>query len=213
MKLLCHRGNWSDKSQRNSLASLKYALQEGHGVETDVRDCNGSLVISHDMPMFDDALTLNEFLEVYVKIGKPGMLALNIKSDGLQIQLKDLLIKYAVTEYVVFDMSIPDTFGYIREKMAVAVRMSEYEDGQWLLNDVDTIWLDAFNSEWYNRNTIVSLLELGNRVFVVSPELHGRAHLPLWSILQGIPAHLVHNVYLCTDLVTEAMENFDVTQY
>ena len=213
MKLLCHRGDWSHKRARNTLASLRYALQEGHGVETDIRDCNGLLVISHDMPAVSGALTLKQLLDVYTEIGKPGMLALNIKSDGLQLPIKKILAEYSVTEYVVFDMSIPDTFAYLREGMTVAVRMSEYEDGKWLLDTTNTVWLDAFHNEWYDQDMMISLLQDGKRVFVVSPELHGRPHQSLWDILRKIPVSLRDNIYLCTDLVSEALENFDVTQY
>lgn len=213
MKLLCHRGDWSHKDERNALASLQCALQEGHGVETDIRDCDGSLVISHDMPMFNDALTLKQLLDVYVEVGKPGMLALNIKSDGLQVPIKKMLIEYGVTEYVVFDMSVPDTLGYIREEMTVAVRMSEYEDGKWLLDSVDTVWLDAFHTEWYDLDMMVSLLQSGKRVFIVSPELHGRPHQSLWNVLRKIPVPFENNIFLCTDLVLEALENFNVAQY
>lgn len=213
MKLLCHRGYWSDKSERNTLSSLVLAFQEGHGVETDIRDCNGSLVISHDMPLSHNALPLKQVLETYVKIGKQTMLALNVKADGLQESLKNLLAEYGVTQYVVFDMSVPDMLGYIRQEMPVAVRMSEYEDGQSMLDSVETVWLDGFHSDWYDLELMISLLESGKRIFVVSPELHGRTHLPLWNILREIPATYVHNIYLCTDFVSEALEIFDVTQY
>jgi hypothetical protein len=50
MKLLCHRGYRQRKSEQNSLAALELAILGGNGVETDIRDCDGELVISHDMP-------------------------------------------------------------------------------------------------------------------------------------------------------------------
>lgn len=208
MQLLCHRGAWTDRSEQNSMASFVRAFRQGHGVETDIRDCNGSLVIAHDMPMLDQALRLDEMLECYVESGKQGMLALNVKADGLHEPLREMLARYDVRQYFVFDMSVPDTLGYLRQDMPVAVRISEYEDGRWLLDRVDTVWLDAFNGEWYGRERVVSLLESGKRICVVSPELHRRPCLPLWGELKEVPSYLAKELYLCTDLVSEALEVF-----
>ena len=210
MRLLCHRGYWRKKNEQNSLPALLKAIYSGHGVETDVRDCDGELVISHDMPTRLNALTLEAFLQSYIATGKGGLLGLNIKSDGLHHRLLDVLKRFSVENYFVFDMSVPDTIGYIARAIPFATRLSEYEDGRWLLEQSNTVWLDAFEREWYSLDFIVSQLELGKRVCVVSPELHKRPHRKLWDELRLIPTSLDQNLHLCTDFFLEAEEVFDV---
>jgi hypothetical protein len=210
MRLLCHRGYWRYKSEQNTLAALERAGHSGYGVETDIRDCDGELIISHDMPTCMNSLSLEVFLNSYIATGKNGLLALNIKSDGLQHKLRDLLARFGVENYFVFDMSVPDTLGYIRTGIPFAARLSEYEDGHWLRGHSNTVWLDAFEDEWYSRDFINSLLESGKRVCVVSPELHKRPHKKLWDELRLIPAPLAQDLYLCTDLFSEAEEVFNV---
>ena len=60
LKIIAHRGFWLEKSEQNSLKAFKKAFENGFGVETDVRDFNGELVISHDIAT-KNALPLRKF--------------------------------------------------------------------------------------------------------------------------------------------------------
>jgi glycerophosphoryl diester phosphodiesterase len=51
MKIIAHRGMWFNKHEQNTLVAFERALENGFGIETDFRDFNGSLVISHDLPL------------------------------------------------------------------------------------------------------------------------------------------------------------------
>jgi len=102
MEILAHRGKWDKKSEGNTLYSLIDALENGFGVETDIRDLDGEIVISHDPPQSnkcENFIKLSEFFEEYnnLKIFKP--LALNVKSDGLAKDLNSYLDKYNITNY------------------------------------------------------------------------------------------------------------------
>jgi len=90
MIILAHRGLWQSPAEKNSRAALRRALEDGFGVETDIRDRAGQLVISHDPPQAE-VPTVAEFFEAYAEMGAPGILALNIKADGLQQLLADAL--------------------------------------------------------------------------------------------------------------------------
>ena len=46
--ILAHRGLWQNVAAKNSISSIKLALVNGFGLETDIRDLDGELVISHD---------------------------------------------------------------------------------------------------------------------------------------------------------------------
>ena len=207
IKILAHRGLWSQPEEKNSLEALSASFDLGVGIETDIRDCDGTLVVSHDPPCQDSALRLDTLLKAYtMRLTRP-ILALNIKSDGLQSSLQTALQQYGIDEYFVFDMSVPDTLGYQRLQMPIAARISEYEPINLLAEDAPWIWLDAFHSEWFDSSLIQDWIDRGKRVAVVSPELHRRPHLILWERLKSLrdPSQ----VYLCTDLVKEAKEFFD----
>lgn len=63
MKILCHRGYWRDKFHKNSAEAFKRSFDSGYGTETDFRDLDGTLVISHD-PARCGALTVEDFFAI-----------------------------------------------------------------------------------------------------------------------------------------------------
>ena len=70
-----------DPKNRNALSALRAAL--GFGIETDIRDALGELVISHDPPRSKDAVKFECFLDLVLATKSAGRIALNIKADGL----------------------------------------------------------------------------------------------------------------------------------
>lgn len=210
MRLLCHRGLWGRKSEQNTIEALIGAVNKGYGIETDIRDMNGALVVSHDPPVGDAVLTLEKLLEAYSAAKHGSLLALNVKADGLHAMLGEMLRSFEISNYFVFDMSLPDTLLYIKGAIPFAVRLSEYEDGAHLLDKAGTVWVDCFNGQWYSIDAVTRLLEGGKRVCIVSPELHARNHESLWQELGKIPIGLAKRLYLCTDLWAQAKEVFDV---
>lgn len=207
MIIISHRGFWSDPGEKNTVCAFRRSFEKGFGVETDVRDLDGHLVISHDPPKAG-SLTFLDFLVLHGEYGGSLPLALNIKADGLQVWIKDLLEQYSVKEYFVFDMSVPDMIGYRDAMIPFFTRLSEYERDPVLLDGACGVWLDGFNSDWFSTGELSSHLSQGKRVCVVSPELHGRAHLALWNMLKEVDAISDGRLMLCTDLVDEASAFF-----
>ena len=81
MKILSHRGFWRKAAEKNKLVAFTHSFSLGFGTETDVRDFDGELVISHDIPngeemRFRDFLELAELSQCDEKLP----LALNINS-------------------------------------------------------------------------------------------------------------------------------------
>ena len=109
MDILAHRGKWEKEEDKNSLESLLLALNLNFGIETDVRDFDGKIVISHDIPN-KDSIPLNVLFKEYKAIQKEkgfaNPIALNIKSDGIHEELKKLLIDYEINNYFVFDLAL-----------------------------------------------------------------------------------------------------------
>ncbi len=209
MELLAHRGLWFEKDQKNTMEALTLALREGYGLETDVRDLNGELVISHDMPR-TGAIPFEELLAYYKANGFSSTLAINIKSDGLQQKLLECLKKHGVDKYFVFDMSIPDTLGYLKNGLKTYVRRSDIENHPELTQITQGVWLDELKAEWINERVIIEESKLTPSVCIVSAELHGRESEGQWRNIKlavelGCPAS---NLMLCTDFPQKAERYF-----
>jgi hypothetical protein len=207
MQIIAHRGYWLSEQEKNTPAAFIRALKYGFGIELDLRDMNGLLVISHDIPTYG-AMKAQEFIDLYRIMPISSTMAFNIKSDGLYALIKDLIFKSGITNYFVFDMSIPDTKKYLLENIPVFTRLSEYETPVFF-DQSSGVWLDAFESQWYEEIVIKNLLSKEKRVAVVSPELHRRPHLELWQFLKANNFHLNNLISLCTDFPLEAREYFN----
>lgn len=201
-RILAHRGMWDDVSQQNSLDALISALSAGFGVETDVRDQHGELVLSHDVPTAQcpSFYSLCEELQEG-NITQNSILAINVKSDGLLPLVGQSFPLLRSASVFFFDMSLPQQVQYRDAGMPVAIRLSEYEHD--LLRAPDLygfapIWLDGFESDWWLTEGR-EIERLKNRaLYVVSPELHRRDPEAVWDwtakkLAEG------WNVNLCTD--------------
>lgn len=180
--ILAHRGLWKLRGERNTPAALAAALAAGYGVETDVRDCLGELVISHDMPIGDEQ-RFGDFLDCYVQAGSTAPLAINVKSDGLAEAIGTALLSRGIVNYFCFDMSVPDSRSYTALGLRFFARRSELEPCSIVTERAEGIWLDAFDGTWFDADAILHWIGLGRDVCVVSPELHGRPHAPLWELI------------------------------
>ena len=171
----------------------------------------GDLVISHDIAN-SNSLNLKEFFTLYKKYPLELPLALNIKADGLQIPLKKLLEEYKITNYFVFDMSVPDTLTYVELNFNIFTRQSELEPNPCLYDKAQGVWLDEFYTHWIDKKTIKFHLEQGKKVCIVSPELHQRNFLKEWEEYKQIDLELnpKENLMLCTDYIQKAKEFFNV---
>lgn len=208
MIIISHRGYWKSQEEKNTQISFDRSFTLGYGTETDIRDYKGELVISHDIPD-ENSLKIDDFFNLYKSYLNANLtLALNIKSDGLQLKLKEKLIEYEIENYFVFDMSIPDTLGYLKNNIKAFTRQSEYEPIPSLLDGCQGIWLDSFESRWYNKEVLLNHTGKGKYIAIVSPELHKRNHLELWRYLKDIKYHNLDNIILCTDLPEDATEFF-----
>ena len=204
MRILAHRGIWNNDSEKNTIKSLCNALNTGFGVETDIRDYCGKLVISHDIP--DDTVPFfDDFLSLYSKKESQGFIALNIKSDGIHMLLSESLDRYGISEYAVFDMSVPEQVVYKEKSIPFFTRQSEIEINPVMYNDAYGVWMDEWSVNWITKDDIMGHLKNGKIVGIISPEIHGREYDRIWEILYHIEDD---NVFLCTDIPKEARDYF-----
>jgi glycerophosphoryl diester phosphodiesterase len=177
--------------QQNTAEAFENAIRSGFGIETDVRDRQGSIVISHDPAS-------SPFVELDILPKTSTPIAFNIKADGL-LKVGDVAVK----EYLrnqgsfVFDGSIPEMLKYRERNLPHALRLSEYErEVAWLSQ---YIWLDAFESDWWIKEETWKLLTEKHFVVVVSPELHGRSKSRVWEIVSAEMINGNPNLGICTD--------------
>jgi hypothetical protein len=207
--ILSHRGYWKDDVEKNSITSLERSFGLGFGVETDIRDYKGELVISHEIAT-KSCLPVEYFLEIYIKCGNSLPLALNIKSDGLQIKLKELLVKYCIKNYFIFDTSVPDGLHYLKHNINYFTRQSEYEKYPSLYDDSSGVWLDEFQGHWIGRKEIQQHIKKNKKICIVSPELHNRKYDKEWNHYKEIEQQLnITNLMICTDYPELAQEFFN----
>ena len=204
MIILSHRGYWKKESEKNSLEALLRSANFGFGTETDIRDLNLDLVISHDMPSskHGELISLTKCFDIFKTYNLT--LALNVKSDGLQNEVFDLIKDKNIDNYFLFDMSIPDTIGYLKLGLNVFCRQSEYEPVVPFYDEIKGVWLDTFVDIWYTEKLINDHFLNNKMVCIVSSELHKRNHMVQWELLRKWNVHLNSKVILCTDFPEEA---------
>lgn len=112
MEIISHRGYWLELHERNQPVAFHRSFDLGFGTETDVRDCAGRLLISHDMPTGDE-MTLDDLLDIMG--GRNLPLAINIKADGLAKAIAAKFTERGHTNWFVFDMAVPDMRSYLAE--------------------------------------------------------------------------------------------------
>jgi hypothetical protein len=199
--ILAHRGEWRSIEERNQISALARAANKGFGIETDLRDLLGAVVISHDPPE-RAATELGELLAVLESRAFRGVLALNIKADGLVSLLHDHFSFLRKLDYFFFDMSYPETLKFTEARLETATRQSEFErydlDQVRQRHRTKNIWIDCFDSDWWVDMKLIDIAPKGERAFFVSPEIHGRSPDLVWKKLNEF-AQGGQTFGICTD--------------
>jgi len=209
MKIISHRGYWKRAEEKNTRLAFERSLTNGFGIETDFRDLNGELVISHD-PATNGVMLAKDFFRLE-EWGEGKILAVNVKADGLQGMLLAALSEAKLTDYFLFDMSAPDALVSHRRRLRFFTRESEIEPVPYLYPESAGVWMDMFYSDWVTASSMMKHLNQGKSVCLVSPELHGREHLCFWERLKGFRLEDVDGsrVMLCTDFPDRAERYFN----
>ena len=216
MDILAHRGFWKKKYEKNSMDSFRLAIGKNFGLETDLRDFKGSIVISHD-PIINEMniLLFEDLLNLYKKSKSEAILALNIKSDGIILEAESLLKRFKIKNYFFFDMSIPELINaYKKNIKKIFCRESEYESPEKVLNLTNGVWLDRFNGSHQNlASSILYFLKNKKKIAIVSPELHKKdlnLMYDCWKEIKylEIPKESRKHLMLCTDYPLLARDFF-----
>jgi len=142
------------------------------GVEIDIRTSGTELIISHDP--FNPGTSFSKWLEHY----SHSCLIINVKEDGLETFILDLLNKYEIKNFFFLDQSFPSLFKSSKKWPELCcARVSEVESVETVLNlDVGWIWFDSHSGDWsYLRESFEKLSRVNIKKCLVSPELQ-RSH-------------------------------------
>ena len=188
--IFAHRGQWNSEVSPNSDQSFHLAAKNGFGIETDVRDCAGHVIVSHD------PCTNHEHLSLSSLLNNQAQIALNIKTDGIVEEIKKFNHEMLESGSFVFDCSFPQLLAYKKAGIPHAIRISEFEkELPWKPN---YIWLDSFESDWWLEDSrILNLIE-DVPTIVVSPELHKRKPEVMWEKVISIRESGI-DLSICTD--------------
>ena len=192
--ILAHRGEWSQDVPANSAASLNDAILHGFGIETDIRDQNSELVISHDPCTDKEYERFGQFLS------QDSRIAINVKSDGLLTKLEPMRSLIIDSKSFVFDCSFPELLRFKRAGIPHAIRISEFE--RELFWEPNYIWLDAFESDWWLEDAATLKIIEKIPTVIVSPELHRRDFRKVWDKALMLRSS-GSEISVCTDFPNE----------
>ena len=143
------------------------------GVEVDLRDEGDEIIISHDP--FSKGESFEKYLENYTH----RFLIANIKSERIELRVKDLLDQFQINDYFFLDSSIPMIVRYgLQSGYEFSLRVSEYESVNSALRMkvfANWIWVDCFEALSIDRDEYLALKNAGFKLCFVSPELHNES--------------------------------------
>lgn len=199
-RIIAHRGLWSERSEQNTPSALIASLSCGFGLETDLRDLLGQVVISHDPPVGSE-IAFVDFLSDAAGVSGAGPLALNVKADGLA-EMFAVMSALDGLDHFFFDMAFPDMRHYVERSLPIAVRLSEYEwyRGGFLENlpQGSAYWVDGLTTDWWLTGPGFDAIADKSRVYLVSPEVHGRDPYATWNWFAE-RVRSGQDLFLCTD--------------
>ena len=155
----------------NTLKELE-TLPSEYGVELDLRDNSDGIYIQHNP--FENGEDFERYLMRY----HHGTMILNVKSEGIELQILKLLKEYGVKSYFFLDSSFPMIWKLSNDgEKNIALRVSEAEGldtPRSMAGRVNWIWVDCFTKIPVDKEQAMELKDLGYRLCMVSPELEGR---------------------------------------
>ncbi len=171
------------RHRRNTIDQLK-ATDISFGVEVDVRSIGSDLIIHHD------PFVAGELFVEWIEYFQHQMLILNVKEEGLEERLLEIMRSKKIENFFFLDQSFPFIVRTAQQgERRCAVRVSEYESIETALSIahlVDWVWVDCFTRFPLSRKDADRLHEAELKLCLVSPELLGRSQAKEITDLQQL---------------------------
>ena len=137
----------------------------------DIRSFRNRLIVHHEP--FVEAIDFEEWIKHF----HHNTLILNIKEEGIEYRVKDIVEKHGIKDYFFLDLSFPYLIKMIKTgEKRVAVRFSEYESLETTLSlagKADWVWVDCFTKMPLTEGAYKALSQ-HFKICIVSPELQGK---------------------------------------
>lgn len=159
MKIFHHR--------RNTVSEI-LEVPQTDGVEIDLRSSNGEIILQHD------PFLVGEHFKDWLKSWEGQELILNVKEEGIESRILELLKIFKVQEYFFLDQSFPFMVKTLKMgNRRVAARVSDLESIETSLKiESAWAWLDCFSGDWdFIQSAVPILHSAQKKVCLVSPEL------------------------------------------
>jgi hypothetical protein len=157
---------------RRNTKNLLLDTDKKYGIEIDLRSYKNEIILHHDP--FKEGHLFNDWIKHY----DHGTLILNVKEEGLEIEVESVLKKACIENYFFLDQSFPFLiYSANRGQKNCAVRYSEFESIETVLSlskKISWVWVDCFTKYILDYQTSKILNDNGFRICLVSPELQGR---------------------------------------
>ena len=167
------------KHRSNTLEDIRD--KNYYGFEIDIRTINNHLICHHD-PFANGVFLENILHEI-----KDRLVILNVKEDGLEQKIIELMKTFNLSEYFFLDQPVPTIIRSINMNIDCAVRFSEYEYFELNKNvRPKWIWIDSFTGSWEHLTDTLNLADKwGIQTCLVSPELQGRFSIDEFEYLKS----------------------------
>ena len=144
-----------------------------YGVEVDLRDYKNKIILQHD------PFKKGEDFENFIKYYNHGIIILNIKSEGIEFKVLDLLKEYKIKNYFFLDNSFPmiNLLSSTGEKN-IAIRFSEFEGIDTIRamsRKISWIWVDCFSKLPITSKNYTIFKKYKYKLCLVSPDLQNQS--------------------------------------
>lgn len=151
----------------NTIEQLK-KVPKNQGIELDLRYEDKNIILQHEP--FETGELFTDFLKFY----RHQLIILNVKSEGIESKILEILNQHQIKNYFFLDLSLPFLVKYAREgEKNIAIRFSEFEPLEFVLSFaglLDWIWVDCFTKMPLNESNY-AILKKHFKICLVSPEL------------------------------------------
>jgi len=171
MEIIIHR--------RNTLDDLKVTSKK-FGIEVDIRSYKEKLILQHD------PFIKGDYFEDWIKYYQHGTLILNVKEEGLENKIIDILSINNINSFFFLDQSFPFIIKTLNKgENRLALRVSEFESIETALNfknKAQWIWVDIFSKFPLSKYEYKKLKDAKFKLCLVSPELQKLNHISIVNL-------------------------------
>lgn len=151
----------------NSIKDLQ-STSNNLGVEIDIRTFGSDLILQHEP--FVSGTRLEDWLAHF----NHQMLIVNVKEDGLESSILDLMEKFEIKDFFFLDQSMPSLYKVSQlYPNYCAARISDIESIETVLKtNAGWVWFDSHSGDWdFIKRSFIELSKLKIKKCLMSPEL------------------------------------------